>query len=446
MVTHDSPHYQSQGFQEDFADYVGNPPSDQGVDGVQTVQPALSNVPGTPDEWERGHLHGDVQVPVRPVNDQVVKEWDENTEPRLSPAHDVVGQALASFFTRKGGWIYISQDMIAYKAVLSRPTTCKLLNDLVAVGRYESRDITTPEGKRGKVYRATGEDTGWIPTDLGIGRRITVGDFDQLKQLHQQREALRFLSAQLPPDVELPDNVVAVLNSIPEVPPQGMSDSYDRVDEYNAGNTKALLSKSVNNALADRPKRPASDDQLNLIVMHQERTGLQDDDILASWTEIDRYSPAPEGLDPSLMTSLQANRVIQWLKRQPDLPPPPAPEAVCTCDEVRERWDHAYNPIAEETWAATLGELELELPDTIFDTWLKGTKGMVFEEMDLVVKVPSVSTIAWLEQRMYQTILRALRQSSGTLLDIRFTAGPDRWTCPLHGDMTMAAESGVNDG
>ena len=35
-------------------------------------------------------------------------------------------------------------------------------------------------------------------------------------------------------------------------------------------------------------------------------------------------------------------------------------------------------------------------------------------------RVPSVFTIAWLEQRMYQTILRALRQSSGELLDVRF--------------------------
>ena len=84
---------------------------------------------------------------------------------------------------------------------------------------------------------------------------------------------------------------------------------------------------------------------------------------------------------------------------------------------------------AQDTWIATLGQLEMELPRTTFDTWLKETEGLAFEGMDLLVQVPSVFTIAWLEQRMYQTILRALRQSSGELLDVRFQVsgevGPD---------------------
>ena len=62
----------------------------------------------------------------------------------------------------------------------------------------------------------------------------------------------------------------------------------------------------------------------------------------------------------------------------------------------------------------------MELPRTTFDTWLKETEGLSFDGMDLLVQVPSVFTIAWLEQRMYQTILRAVRQASGDLLDVRF--------------------------
>ncbi len=62
----------------------------------------------------------------------------------------------------------------------------------------------------------------------------------------------------------------------------------------------------------------------------------------------------------------------------------------------------------------------MELPRTTFDTWLKETEGLSFDGTDLLVQVPSVFTIAWLEQRMYQTILRALRQASGDLLDVRF--------------------------
>ena len=89
-------------------------------------------------------------------------------------------------------------------------------------------------------------------------------------------------------------------------------------------------------------------------------------------------------------------------------------------DHISHRVCTLTDRSAQDTWTATLGQLEMELPRTTFDTWLKETEGLAFEGMDLLVQVPSVFTIAWLEQRMYQTILRALRQSSGELLDVRF--------------------------
>ncbi len=80
---------------------------------------------------------------------------------------------------------------------------------------------------------------------------------------------------------------------------------------------------------------------------------------------------------------------------------------------------------AKDIWNAALGQLELELPRATFETWLKQTEGIGFNGTDLLVEVASVFTIAWLEQRMYQTILRALRQSSGQPLDIRFQVSPE---------------------
>ena len=75
---------------------------------------------------------------------------------------------------------------------------------------------------------------------------------------------------------------------------------------------------------------------------------------------------------------------------------------------------------ARDTWSATLGQLEMELPRTTFDTWLKETEGIGLDGSDLLVQVSSVFAIEWLEQRMYQTILRALRQASGEALDVKF--------------------------
>ena len=79
---------------------------------------------------------------------------------------------------------------------------------------------------------------------------------------------------------------------------------------------------------------------------------------------------------------------------------------------------------ARETWQATLGKLEVELPRNTFDTWLKESAGIGFQGMDLLVEVPSSFIIEWLEQRLYQTILRALRQSSGQPFDVRFQIAP----------------------
>lgn len=83
------------------------------------------------------------------------------------------------------------------------------------------------------------------------------------------------------------------------------------------------------------------------------------------------------------------------------------------------------NTSARETWNATLGQLELELPRATFDTWLKQTRGIGFNGADLLVEVPNTFTIAWLEQRMYQTIRRSLRQASDQPLDVRFQVSPE---------------------
>ena len=98
---------------------------------------------------------------------------------------------------------------------------------------------------------------------------------------------------------------------------------------------------------------------------------------------------------------------------------------------------------AQDTWHATLGQLEMELPKATFETWLKETEGLAFDGMDLLVQAPSVFTIAWLEQRMYQTILRALRQSSGEPLDVRFQVSSE--IGEVGGDEAQPTSGGIPD-
>ena len=67
---------------------------------------------------------------------------------------------------------------------------------------------------------------------------------------------------------------------------------------------------------------------------------------------------------------------------------------------------------ARTRWAATLDRLEQELPRATFETWLRPTEGHSIQGNDLKVLVASPHIAEWLEQRMYQTILRALRRGS----------------------------------
>ena len=62
---------------------------------------------------------------------------------------------------------------------------------------------------------------------------------------------------------------------------------------------------------------------------------------------------------------------------------------------------------ARTLWAATLDLLKQELPRSTFETWLRPTEGHSVQGNDLTVLVASPHNAEWLEQRVYQTILRA---------------------------------------
>ena len=129
------------------------------------------------NHFVRGNLDGDVLLPKGTFCDPLVVHWEGHTEPRLSYAHDSVGRALANFFPSTGGWVYLTQEMIADEADASRQVTNRCLQDLIDVGRVGRRDMRTQQGHRGHAYRMTGEDTGWEPSVLGIGGRTTVAGF-----------------------------------------------------------------------------------------------------------------------------------------------------------------------------------------------------------------------------------------------------------------------------
>jgi len=73
-----------------------------------------------------------------------------------------------------------------------------------------------------------------------------------------------------------------------------------------------------------------------------------------------------------------------------------------------------------EIWKAVLGELQLQLPRPTFETWLKQTDGVAYDDHQFVVEAPTPFAVAWLERRMYNTIQKTVEKVTERPLDVIF--------------------------
>ncbi len=73
-----------------------------------------------------------------------------------------------------------------------------------------------------------------------------------------------------------------------------------------------------------------------------------------------------------------------------------------------------------QLWTATLGRLQLEVPRPNFETWLKGTQALRFDDECLVVGTESAFAATMLEERLAATISRAVERIAGQSITVRF--------------------------
>jgi chromosomal replication initiator protein len=74
----------------------------------------------------------------------------------------------------------------------------------------------------------------------------------------------------------------------------------------------------------------------------------------------------------------------------------------------------------ETAWQTTLGELELQMTRTTFDTWLKDAQLLSCDENQYVIGVRNGYAKDWLENRLHDTILRTLTAVTGTAVTLQF--------------------------
>ncbi len=80
----------------------------------------------------------------------------------------------------------------------------------------------------------------------------------------------------------------------------------------------------------------------------------------------------------------------------------------------------------EQVWQAALGELQLQLTKSTFDTWLRDANFISHEDGSFIIGVENAYAKDWLENRLLSTIKRTLTGITGRAAEVRFVV----WTDP----------------
>ena len=82
---------------------------------------------------------------------------------------------------------------------------------------------------------------------------------------------------------------------------------------------------------------------------------------------------------------------------------------------------------AQNIWQAVLGKIEMRIPKASFETWLKDTSGVAFDEENstINVKVNSSFTAQYLQERMAGIIERELNNVSEKRIQVNYLQGSE---------------------
>ena len=75
---------------------------------------------------------------------------------------------------------------------------------------------------------------------------------------------------------------------------------------------------------------------------------------------------------------------------------------------------------AQEIWEAALGELQIQVSKPNYDTWLKDTAGVSYQDDLFVVSVPNVFIAEWLKNRLLSLVKRTLASIIGRNVNVQF--------------------------
>jgi chromosomal replication initiator protein len=95
---------------------------------------------------------------------------------------------------------------------------------------------------------------------------------------------------------------------------------------------------------------------------------------------------------------------------------------------------------AEQAWQAALGQLQMEMPKATFDTWVRDTELVAYEDGAFIIGVHNPYARDWLEGRLCSTATRLLTGLMNRTVEVRFTVWQDGIETSETGSVTPGNE------
>jgi chromosomal replication initiator protein len=99
---------------------------------------------------------------------------------------------------------------------------------------------------------------------------------------------------------------------------------------------------------------------------------------------------------------------------------------------------------AEQAWQAALGQLQMEMPKATFDTWVRDTELVAYEDGAFIIGVHNPYARDWLEGRLCSTATRLLTGLMNRTVEVRFTVWQDGTETTETGGATAGNEEPVD--
>ena len=399
-----------------------------------------------------------------PLGRPAINRWAIDTGPRLDLTHRVVLREIARYaddapktITVNGLLVHLeageccpTQETLAEGLDATDRTIRNSVRNLRGLGLLTTRPMPGADGKR-LIYRLAGVDADWQPAPknkresrpiIAAYRILAEGQVQSLEEAHRR---IAYLESLLNDRYGHPAATATDTGGDGAQPnPTGPAPRELRAaDELPNRN---VVPVQLPNPTDPAPETVAELSNRNVVPVHQPAT---EDDIAQTvrdnWPLLNRDKTWRKGI----------NAAIRWYQEHPQELQAQLENLKLEQEQEQELAAQAAakpakGPVALETvatpgtaeartlWANTLNLLKQELPRSTFETWLRPTEGHSLQGNDLRVLVASPHNAEWLEQRLYQTILRALRQGSDQKLDVRFALGPPGWSPPGAGKRTGA--------